>query len=229
LEFFERKYRAAEPARAELIPNGYEESAFEAVAGRSAPHDSSAITLLHAGILDVPDRDPEEFFAALAEMKAAGELGARPLRIVLRATGHDHLHTEKIARYQLQGIVFLEKPVGYRDALREMCESDGLLIFQGPQCNRQIPAKLYEYLRAGRPIFAVVDRDGDTHRQLIDVGVSSVAHFGDRAAIRRSFAAFIAGLASDGLRGVPRPEAEKFERRRLTGRLATLFDQVIQR
>jgi hypothetical protein len=185
-----------------------------------------SITLIHAGILDVPDRDPEQFFAALAEMRAAGELGARPLRIVLRATGHDALHREKIARYKLQDIVTLEQTIGYRDALNEMCASDGLLLFQGPQCNRQIPAKLYEYLRAGRPIFALIDRKGDTFRQLSDVGVRSVAQIDDRAEIRKAFGTYLAALDSGGYGGVPRHVAEQFDRRRLTGRLAELFDKV---
>lgn len=227
-EFFERKFQGVEPAHAELISNGYEESAFEAMQDGSQSADPSVIKLVHAGILDVPDRDPEEFFAALTEMKAAGELGSRPLRIVLRATGCDPVHAEKIARFGLQGIVQLDKPVPYRSALSEMCASDGLLLFQGPQCNRQIPAKLYEYLRAGRPIFAVVDRDGDTHRQLADVGIRTIAHFGDRAAIRRAFKAFLGGLEKSELRGVPLQTAEQFDRRRLTGRLANLFDTVTQ-
>lgn len=224
LELFERKYRGVEPARTELITNGYEESAFESV--RPCARSSGSITLIHAGILDVPDRDPEQFFAALAEMRAAGELGTRPLRIVLRATGHDALHRETIARYELQDIVTLEGTIGYREALNEMCASDGLLLFQGPQCNRQIPAKLYEYLRAGRPIFALIDRGGDTYRQLSYVGVRSAAQIDDRAEIRKAFGAYLAALAGNGDGGVPRDVAEQFDRRRLTGRLAELFDKV---
>jgi glycosyltransferase involved in cell wall biosynthesis len=225
-EYFLDKYGAAERAATELIPNGYEESAFDDGAGPTKASDASTITLVHAGILDVPDRDPEELFAALAEMKREGEPNIPRLRIILRATGHDQLHARRIAQYGLEDTVSLEGAIGYREALNEMCSSDGLLLFQGPQCNRQIPAKLYEYLRAGKPILAIVDRAGDTHRQLVDVGANTIAQFGDRASIHQTLTTFLVGLANRELNGVPRHVARQFDRRLLTGRLANLFDDV---
>ena len=47
-------------------------------------------------------------------------------------------------------------------ALAEQLAADGLLLFQAANCNHQIPAKLYEYLRAGRPILALTDAAGNT-------------------------------------------------------------------
>ena len=38
-----------------------------------------------------------------------------------------------------------------------MLRADGLLILQAANCNEQIPAKLYKYLRARRPIVALTD------------------------------------------------------------------------
>ena len=42
----------------------------------------------------------------------------------------------------------------------EMRRADGLLLFQGAQCNRQIPAKAYEYLASRRPIIGLIDSVG---------------------------------------------------------------------
>src|SRR5690606_11187190 len=44
--------------------------------------------------------------------------------------------------------------------------ADLLLVFQGTNFNTQIPAKIYEYLRAGRCIMALLDPSGDTAAQL---------------------------------------------------------------
>jgi hypothetical protein len=49
-------------------------------------------------------------------------------------------------------------------------ESDGLLLIQ-PQTNIQVPAKLFEYLRMGRPILAYVARDSPSERILQRSGV----------------------------------------------------------
>jgi hypothetical protein len=54
--------------------------------------------------------------------------------------------------------------------------ADLLLVFQGSYFNAQIPAKIYEYLRAQRPVFSVLDPDGDTAAQL---GKFQGVYFGD--------------------------------------------------
>ena len=62
----------------------------------------------------------------------------------------------------LDDIVKIEPPVSYTDAIKEMVQSDALVVFQGSEFNSQIPAKVYEYIRAGRPILALIDKNGET-------------------------------------------------------------------
>jgi hypothetical protein len=49
-------------------------------------------------------------------------------------------------------------------------DSDGLLLIQ-PQTAVQVPGKLFEYLRLGRPILAYVVRDSPAMRILQQAGV----------------------------------------------------------
>jgi len=56
-----------------------------------------------------------------------------------------------------------------------MVRADALLVLQASNCNDQIPAKLYEYLRAGRPLIALTDPVGDTAGVLRDAGVDAIA------------------------------------------------------
>ena len=66
--------------------------------------------------------------------------------------------------------MFLAPPIGYGEALAEMISSDALLILQASNCNDQIPAKLYECLRARRPILGLTDPAGDTAAALRAAG-----------------------------------------------------------
>src|SRR5699024_9966127 len=69
-------------------------------------------------------------------------------------------------QYGLQDLVEVAPPISYRDAIAEMMGADVLLVFQGSNFNAQIPAKIYEYIRAQRPVLALLDPVGDTAAQL---------------------------------------------------------------
>jgi len=91
----------------------------------------------------------------------------------------------------------LESGVSYEEALAEMLVVDGLLIFQAANCNHQIPAKIYEYLRAKRPIFALTDPKGDTAEVLIQAKVPYLAPLDDKDAIINELSAFLDLLKSN--------------------------------
>jgi hypothetical protein len=84
--------------------------------------------------------------------------------------------------------------IGYRAAIAEMLRADGLLVLQGSCCNEQIPAKIYEYLRARRPILALTDPVGDTAATLRAAGVSHFAPLDSAEAIAAQLMAFVTAL-----------------------------------
>ena len=53
--------------------------------------------------------------------------------------------------------------------------ADGLLVLQAGNCNEQIPAKVYEYLRCRRPLLGLTDPAGDTAGLLRRAGIPNVA------------------------------------------------------
>ena len=116
------------------------------------------------------------------------------MRIVLRASGHDEWIAALIARHAIGAVVSLAPPLPYAEALREMLGADGLLILQASNCNQQIPAKLYEYLRARRPILGLTDPAGDTAQALRQAGIDTVAPLDASAAIAPALLDFIARL-----------------------------------
>ena len=93
-----------------------------------------------------------------------------------------------------------------RQALSEMLRADGLLVMQSSGCNEQIPAKIYEYLRAGRPIVALTDPVGDTGTTLQAAGVIDIAPLDSAARIAELLIDF-ANRARRGDRRLPNPDA----------------------
>ena len=92
-------------------------------------------------------------------------------KLVLRATQNDSYIEELVGKFGISSIISIKPPVSYHEALSEMLTADGLLVIQAENCNMQIPAKLYEYIRARRPILALTDSKGDTANKLLSLGI----------------------------------------------------------
>jgi hypothetical protein len=180
-------------SRLTIIENGYDESSFTeaeqaAVAARTGRRP---LVLVHSGTIYPSERDPRPFFAALSELCGNGSIKRGELRVVLRATGADDYLRGLIAHYGIEGIVALEPTLPYRAALAEMIAADGLLVLQAANCNNQVPAKLYEYLRARRPILALTDPTGDTAAVLSRAGIDTVARLDSQEEISRLLVRFL--------------------------------------
>lgn len=178
-----------------VLENGYDEETFVAAdrsVERSAALNPGAVTLLHSGIVYPSERDPTQLFAALGRLKREGRLPAVPLRLRFRAAVHDDLLAGLAQTHDVAELIELLPPVGYQEALAEMLRADALVVMQGSGCNEQIPAKIYEYLRAGRPIVGLCDPAGDTAGVLREAGLDgSIAHLASAEAIAALLPAFV--------------------------------------
>ena len=231
LQMYAERYPDIPPSRWAIIENGYDEENFlDAERSFSPPprHDDAPLTLIHSGILYPQERDPRPFFAAIHALKDAGEISARSLHIVLRATASDDVYRPMLEAADIGDIVELAPPVSYRLALQEMLGADGLLLFQAAMCNHQIPAKLYEYMRAGRPIFALTDAAGDTAQALRDNHTGTICDISNEEDIVRQLRDFVAGLRARSLKGTQGDAAARHSRRARTAELAALLTTVIR-
>jgi len=229
LQMYAERYPALPAARWAIVENGYDEENFkDAERDRTpTPRDPAApLRLVHSGILYPAERDPRAFFAAIARLKASGDLSAGRVRIVLRATASDEVYRPQLAEAGIADLVELAPPVSYRQALQEMLDADGLLLFQATMANHQIPAKLYEYMRAGRPILALTDPDGDTAAAMRAARTGVICKLADADDITVQLKAFVDGLRSGQVQGTARAEAERHSRRARTAELAALLNDV---
>jgi glycosyltransferase involved in cell wall biosynthesis len=193
LGMYAQRYPGISDNRWKMIPNGYDEEDFKdmdsVTRGVSLSH---TVTLVHSGVLYTSERNPDAFFAAVSSLRRARRLSPGDLKVVLRGCGDDDRYRRKVADLNIQDIVFIEKAIPYRDALREMMTSDGLLVFQAGNCNQQIPAKIFEYFRAQKPILTLTDPDGDTAALVRAEGVQSIVRLDSVDEIQDGLMKFVA-------------------------------------
>lgn len=189
-------YRKRYPEHSErivLLENGYDEEVFAGTSeSTGVPLNPGMLTLLHSGIVYPSERDPTHLFRALASLKATEPDTFARLRVRFRAPVHVELLQQLGDEHGVSAAIEIMPPVAYRDALAEMLAADGLLILQAANCNAQIPAKFYEYLRARRPVITLTDPAGDTATVARAAGLQALAPLDDAAAISALLRQFVA-------------------------------------
>ncbi|MDO9235787.1 MAG: glycosyltransferase [Aquabacterium sp.] len=229
-----RMYQQRYPAAANrmvVLENGYDEESFSSATllpGTSSPDSGPRpLLMLHSGIVYPSERDPTQLFMALGRLKKAGVLGADDLRIRFRASVNDGLLQELADAHGAQDFIELCPAIPYREALAEMMAVDALLVMQASNCNAQIPAKIYEYLRAGKPILGLTDPAGDTAGVLRGAGLTDIVRLDSADDI----AQMLPALVRDWRQGkVVLPDALAVQQASRLGRsqaLAVLLAQVV--
>lgn len=226
-ETYRRRYPAA-AQRIVVLENGYDEATFtraEAALTDRSPLNPGCLTLLHSGIVYPSERDPTQLFEALGQLRGHGLGGAR-LRLRFRAAVADELLHGLAQRHGVEEMVEILPAIPYADALAEMLRAEGLLVMQASNCNEQVPAKVYEYLRARRPILSLTDPAGDTWRVLQAAGLSANARL-DRS---DDIVQLLAKVVDQGFDGcLPRSDAVAAAARRArTAELAKHFNRLAQ-
>jgi glycosyltransferase involved in cell wall biosynthesis len=210
------------------IPNGYDPESFVGAGARLA--GDRPLRIVHAGEL-YDGRDPRPLLHVLKTLQQRPDFRDRALqvRFLGRASGDGFDFQAEIERLQLGTIVQLCGQVSYRQVLQELLESDILLLLDRPGRRIGVPAKLYEYLGARRPILALAERDGDMAWVLRESRVPyRIAAPSDTTEIAQALAELIHD--ADNRSGLPmmQPASLDFTRERMAQRLAEALDPLIR-
>ncbi len=226
---YRERYPSLPDSRFALVSNGYDEESFSSLS-EAVPASTDVnrpLVLVHSGLLEPQDRNPEPFFAALAKLLEQGSIQRKKLKVILRASGDALLYQEQIKARGLSDVVTLEPHCSYQQALEEMLSADGLLVFQGPDCNRQIPGKIYEYIRARKPILSLVDMQGDTAQLLKTLGIDTYAKIDDAESIAQALDRFITLVGQGQAPVASEEDVLRFSRHHKAIELAQLLDSVL--
>ena len=211
-----------------VIRNGFDEEVFgkiESCVPKNVAADSR-IRLLHSGLLSPTDRNPIPFFDALVRLRSSNQLNAEKLTIDFRACGNESEYRVEVRNRGLSDIVRFLPPVSYSEAVAEMMTADGLLLFQGRTCNHAVPAKVYEYLRCGLPIFVATDPSGETAGTLSGLGCDVVADIDSESDLAKRFSTFVAAIDRGDAFVPAKEDIMKFSRQEQARALGALFNRV---
>lgn len=212
------------------IPNGYDEADFadSPVARRRRNNE---MLVVHAGGLDPDYRDPRPVFAATAA--AAHADGVQRSRIRFRFIGGGPFGTSAamaraVAEAQLQDRVEFLPRIPYAAALAELQHADLLLLLQASYDTvNLVPAKLFEYLRASRPLLAVA-YPGATGEILNDVGGGWHVDPRHPTALPEALTTIYRKWCADELDSIVADPSKllTFSRQHLAAKLANYFDTL---
>jgi len=232
VEMYRKRYPAFSNDKWCHLPNGYNEDIFNEVEQNlngldRDKHKKYPVVLVHSGVIYPSERDPIAFFRAIKELKEQRRLEHGKHTIILRATGHDEYIRPLLEQSEISDIVSLEPALPYRDALHEMLTADGLLLLQAANCNHQIPAKLYEYFRAKRPIFAMTSPEGNTAHELKKAGYTDIVSLEDSHKIGLQLMHFLESINAGSAPIASNDTILEYSRRSQTRKLADLFSELI--
>lgn len=181
LEYYIERYSSLKRERCLVIQNGFDEEVFDEIEKAVADEkitgfeDSNKFILLHSGVIYPSERDPTQLFDALSQLKKDLVVNKSNFSLRLRATGHDNLFREMIVERDIADLIELAPPIPHKEALKEMFKVNGLLLLQADNCEQQIPAKAFEYIRAGKPVLALTTRTGETGKLIAGHPLSEIA------------------------------------------------------
>jgi glycosyltransferase involved in cell wall biosynthesis len=150
---FQCHYSDLDPSRFRTLTNGYEDPGVPASIERNSKR-----LFLHLGSI-YGLRRIDTFLQAIAELTCSGSLDSGSFRLVFQGSVSPELVIAAQRRFpELVRNACLEfrSRVSWKDGQRLLWSADRLLLFQGNHI-LQIPAKFYEYLQTGIPIFAVTE------------------------------------------------------------------------
>jgi hypothetical protein len=155
-----------------VIWNGYDPE--EELLARQTPPSPTRV-LIHTGTL-FRGRDTGAILAAVDTLIRNGRLAAQSVQF--RFVGHCEqgalVPTDVVERGVSEGWIQIVTQRVPRPTAIEMAQgAEGLLLLQ-PQSATQVPGKLFEYIRIGRPILALIRRDSPIDRILGACGIPNV-------------------------------------------------------
>lgn len=174
-DLYRRAYNLGDDSRVSVIENGFNEDLFAGFnASLIKQERSTNFTVLHSGEL-YGGRNPQFLFDALESLATTNQSFAEQLKIVFRGASDVEDYSQLVASKNLTESVAFAPKLSYSESISEMMAADCLILFQSSNFHNQIPGKVYEYLRACKPILALTNQGSATARLLEDIPHAVVA------------------------------------------------------
>ncbi|MDH3268313.1 MAG: glycosyltransferase, partial [Ignavibacteria bacterium] len=212
------------------ITNGFDEDDFSNTSGIEPVEDKFLIT--YTGIFN-KEQNPQKFFMAVH--KAINKRDDFKEKVKLKIIGQldNPGDFENMIYFKKLGLDKYSELIPYlphKQVTNEMCRSTVLLLLVGeyPYNEGILTGKIFEYLRAGRPILAVVPPNGLAADVIKETNSGQIVSNESVEKISNGILALFDMFISNILEGsFKRVGIEKFNRQSLTKELSEVFEQTV--
>jgi hypothetical protein len=203
-----------------VIYNGFDDELKEGF----VPKMDEAFSIVHIGLMN-SDRNPYSLWKAIAELSVENEEFAKKYK--LKLIGKVAADVDKALIEN--GIKNVER-LGYiphKEAIRHQHESQILLLAVNkiPGAKGVLTGKIFEYLKAKRPILAIGPEDGDLAAVINETKAGIIIDFDDVTKIKAQLAAWFEAYQKGELK-VQSENIEQFHRKNLTGEMVELVESI---
>ncbi len=209
-----------------FIPNGYDAEDFAGYDSSAKPHNDR-LTMVYTGAL-YGRRKPDTFFQALKELKEEGSIDGSKILVRLIGNYHKDKLQAQIDSYGLKESFEIVGYVPHDVCIEHQMNADVLVLIEGSGrgADAFYTGKIFEYMNTGRPVLAILPKGcaADLVKESkigITADTDSVEQI--KGIIKEYYDKWCEGaLDFKPDRGV----IEGFERKKLTQRLAEVFDRL---
>lgn len=180
-------------------------------------------TLTHIGMLNA-DRNPKLLWKVLADMIYEDEIFEQDVQINLVGHIADEVRNS-IRQYDLERFVNFTQYIPNTAVADFQRKSQVLLLIvnQVPSAKNIITGKVYEYLRAKRPILAIAPTDGDLAEILDQTQAGVVVDFDDYESLKDAIILYYNHYKKGNLT-IESKNIEQYHRKNLTQQLVKLMN-----
>ena len=212
----------------ECIPNGYDSADFEALKGMY--RRNARFTITYAGLL-YGRRSPRTFLAALEETIKEGKIEANEVSVNFVGNYKRDMMEGVIANPLLGNIVAFIPYMPHARCLEHEARADCVLLIEGSGRGAEAfyTGKVFEQLRIGRPIMAVIPAKGAAAQLIRSTNTGLVADYDDIEAIKVEILTYYDQWKTGQISYEPyHAEIAQYERQTLTCNLAEYFDRLLE-
>jgi glycosyltransferase involved in cell wall biosynthesis len=237
---FLKTYPDADPSKFVTITNGYDEADLAPI----TPEPASRFQILYPGVIDNENRNPRGLLQGVRRALDNSWLSERDLLISFLGAGPygaSEPFGRDVKESRLEGSVDVTVDrIPYGKALARMAGADVVVVLSDSLADAtgdgvqswtamQVPAKLYEYLRLGRPLLALVS-DGAVAELLETTGASVPVSPQDVAEVALALKQLYESRRPVPTRVPPANAAiSSYSREQLTVALAAQLDALVRR
>lgn len=167
-------------------------------------------------------RSLRHFYAALKELAAESKL---PPYTEIRLFGNYNLEArQEIEQSGIESMIKIVPQLSHKEALQQMNESDALiLVINSSSPSGTLTSKVFEYLRIGKPILAMIPAFGEAAELLAESKQNYICAMESRSSIKACLTRLIEERQGETLFTYP---AEKYSRQKQVASLYSFLQKV---